>query len=222
MRGALPSVFVFVALALLALGCGPTWQEQLRGAASVEHQCARRSIRIVSEDRNELARTVRLDVCGHPRVYRDEGGGRVHVWTDVTSGSEDARVVREPSQTGDDWSLRARGTIADFTLVWLAIPARDAQHVGLTLLAPVTPERRDCDARAMVDGTVTELPQTGHRVVEDQDRIMLELPVEVARGIASARSAVIRLCDEEIRFDVENTAIVRELMARFDEEGGWR
>lgn len=81
---------------LLALGCGYSWQAELRRHAAVQHGCPEDEIEIVADDGNALARRVRVDVCGDGRLYEHRNTGPTYEWCDITAGDEDAApyVVR--------------------------------------------------------------------------------------------------------------------------------
>jgi hypothetical protein len=73
--------------AILASGC-VHWQEQVIKQAAFDHRCPEEQVKILRNTDDPNARTVDLMVCSKERRYRDVGGSRVFLWTDVTDESQ--------------------------------------------------------------------------------------------------------------------------------------
>lgn len=79
-------------LGLLLAGCYD-WRAEVSRQASFDHSCPVERVRVIADNGDQMARAVRLDVCGRPRMYRDIGGTRMYLWQDVTemtSGGDDS------------------------------------------------------------------------------------------------------------------------------------
>lgn len=94
---------------------GCSWVPGLINAAALEHGCPRERVSVVADDGNQIARTVRLDVCGSQRIYRDVGGARATVWVDTTPASAGG----ETTATG------ARDTARQAPAMWSDLQVRD-------------------------------------------------------------------------------------------------
>lgn len=73
-----------VALGVLVSGCY-NWRAEVVRTAGFEHGCPPERVRILGDDGNEMARSVRLNICGEERLYRDVGGARMYLWMDATA-----------------------------------------------------------------------------------------------------------------------------------------
>jgi len=86
------AVLGFAAI-LVGGGCH-LWEGRVRDQASFDHSCPVEQIQILAYTDDSMARSVRLDVCGATRTYRDVGGSEVFLWMDVT----DNPAIRTPDE----------------------------------------------------------------------------------------------------------------------------
>lgn len=89
-----------VLVGLLAPGCAYNWRSGVTETASLQHGCAPEQIAVRSDNGDEYARVVQLDVCGQRRVYQDQGGRYGYAWVDTTPpthGGEQPAQVQAPT-----------------------------------------------------------------------------------------------------------------------------
>lgn len=86
-----------VAAALAVIGCGYSWQAELRRHAALQHGCPEDRIVVLYDNGNRLARQARIDVCGEEHLYENVNAGASYEWRDITAGDEDdAPYVARP------------------------------------------------------------------------------------------------------------------------------
>ena len=64
-----------VAATLAVVGCGYSWQAELRRHAALQHGCPEERIVVLSDNGNRLARQARIDVCGEEHLYENVNAG---------------------------------------------------------------------------------------------------------------------------------------------------
>ena len=67
------------------------WRAAVVQQASFDHSCPPQNVQIIADNGDNMARAVRVDVCGNERLYRDLGGTRMYLWqdtTEMTTGGE--------------------------------------------------------------------------------------------------------------------------------------
>ena len=83
MQGTLRNALLGVVLVSILSGCYH-WQTEVTKQASFDHNCPVENVRILGDNGDNIARAVRLDVCGNRRMYRDIGGDQIYLWQDMT------------------------------------------------------------------------------------------------------------------------------------------
>lgn len=222
---------------LFGLGaCGNDWQRRLIATAAADHHCPEERVRLVEWTRG--GRSAELSVCGQRRVYHNTGGRGGAIFAEEASTAAVAgppadappddrtpaqrAVRREPFEGGGGAWIRAEAHLGSFTLRWMASPARDAEHIGLTLAAPATgaPSGR-CTVQFSVNGVATDVPGT-QRPTPSESRALVSLPVELARQLAAATQVSVRECGGTVlTFRPFDLGVIREILRQFDADAGF-
>jgi len=71
-------------LACVSLSACFRWQDGLIKQAAFDHRCSEDRVEVLRESGDPVSRTADVTVCGKERRYRDLGGARAIVWTDIT------------------------------------------------------------------------------------------------------------------------------------------
>ncbi len=219
-RTSLSSLLLLGALALPFAACGRDRYGQLADQASAQYQCTSNHITLVRRD--ERAHTAFLDVCGTEHGYQWLAR---RGWVEIpTAGGDRPRKSRPPraSATGSDVRLRTEMVVDGTSMRWLAIPARDAEHVALTIVTPTSIGGAECPVRARIEDQITELQRSGQATRDAADRtVFVSVPKAFVRELATAERAAIRACATEIQIGADERAVLTELLTRIEEERGW-
>lgn len=108
-------LYLALVVSVTSLGCGPAydWRPDVRRTAAFEHGCEIDRVEILGDDGDIVSRSVRLNICGQVRLYRDIGGAYSVVWMDATStvggdlGSDAPPAEPEPPPPPPQWSSEA-------------------------------------------------------------------------------------------------------------------
>lgn len=77
-------------VALLATGCGYSWQTDLRRHVALQRGCPEDEVTIIADNGNRLSRQVRLESCGESLMYQHVNTGATYEWRDITASTADA------------------------------------------------------------------------------------------------------------------------------------
>ncbi len=101
-------------------------------------------------------------------------------------------------------------------------PSVDRETVRWIISAPVQQLGPSCQAGVMIDGIINDFTIVGVRATADRAEYTTTLPMVAVRAMASGGRVVGRICTDEWRLDDAAAAVIRELVARIDEESTWQ
>lgn len=99
-------------------------------------------------------------------------------------------------------------------------PVAHPSIATLAISAPLADLPAGCQAGVMIDGQVTPLTGTEHFTPRYR-QYDFQLDISLVRRFATAERVVGRICNAEWRLGEREQRIVRELLARCDEEAAW-
>ncbi len=110
----------------------------------------------------------------------------------------------------------AEASAGSTTLRFMTSPANDAESARISLPASAA-SAADCPAGLLIDGAVESLPLLRATPQE----IMYSMTMDALRRAAAAQHLSGRICADELVFDADDIASLRELVRRTDEEVAW-
>jgi len=146
---------------------------------------------------------------------RAEGGGQ-------SAASRDPAIEREVVREGtaDVVVLRGRFGLATEEFELEVAPVARPSSVTLRISGALGEVPSNCEAGLMVDGQLTRL-FGADRAVGETRRYEFPIDITFIRRVATATRVVGRLCDIEWRLGENEQRVIRELLARYDEEATW-
>lgn len=135
-------------------------------------------------------------------------------------------VVRERNPSGEYFVIRGTTHVSGWRIGILGSPAVSPDRVGLSLRTELPSDRfhEACPVRVMIDGLVLdELVHERFTAIEGtrEHAMFLLLPMVRLAAMSASERVAIRVCDEELRLDRPQRAVLAEVLLRIEEERRW-
>ncbi len=147
-------------------------------------------------------------------------GGEAAATTPAASSAE-APPISRTMRDGHP-NLRATMRLGEAELSLSGSPTRDAERLYLTLEVSAQPSHRECPAGFLVDGAIHSLSLLQHEELGVREKLSYVVPVSLLRQWVVATRVAGRLCQEPLELSAANIEVVREFLARFDEDLAWQ
>lgn len=160
------------------------------------------------------------DVACTPEQIFDAFAEGASTTTAVVPGTEaiERTLVREGVSVFA--VLRTHFEIDTYRYGFAVAPVGHPSVVSLSISGPADELAEACPAGLMVDGRITTLHGT-HRINGPSRQYAYRLDLALVRQLAAGQRVVGRICAVEWRLGEPQQHVLRELLARYDEEIAW-